>query len=329
MSGARPASHAGSWYTDDKEDLDSELGGYLARVPDSIDGIAIPPDGARVIIAPHAGYSYSGPAAAWAYKSLNLKDIKRVFILGPSHHVYLDGCALTSHATYSTPLGSLPIDLTATSALSATNKFTRMSPTTDSDEHSIEMHLPYTYKTLITHFGSQDAIPPVVPILVGGISTRKEKEFGVLLADYLDNPENAFIVSSDFCHWGDRFSYQHYTSSPTSAATQLSKYGKAPAGQPIWKSIEALDRRAIEAIETGVHDNFAEYLKETRNTVCGRHPIGVVMAGLEEVVRRRRERGVEANEATGRFKFVRYEQSSQCTKASDSSVSYASAFAVL
>ncbi|KAF3909281.1 hypothetical protein ABW20_dc0107276 [Dactylellina cionopaga] len=325
------ASHAGSWYTDDKDTLDKELTGYLAKVPDSIDGVGpIPPDGARIIIAPHAGYSYSGPAAAWAYKSLNLKDIKRVFILGPSHHVYLDGCALTTHTTYATPLGPLPIDTTTTHSLSQTGKFSRMSASTDSDEHSIEMHLPYTYKTLINHFGSQDSIPPVVPILVGSINTRKEKEYGQLLAEYLNDKENAFIVSSDFCHWGSRFSYQHYIPTSGSPIT-LGKYTKVPSNsQPIWQSIEQLDRAAIDAIETGSHEAFAAYLKETKNTVCGRHPIGVVMAGLEEVVKRRRESGGDVEDGkTGRFKFVRYEQSSQCTDPRDSSVSYASAFAIL
>lgn len=77
----------------------------------------------------HAGYSYSGPAAAWAYKSIDTTNMcvhilrrldtspsdkclrKRVFILGPSHHVYLDGCALSLCDEYETPVGVLPIDL--------------------------------------------------------------------------------------------------------------------------------------------------------------------------------------------------------------------------
>ncbi|KAK6527128.1 hypothetical protein TWF281_010321 [Arthrobotrys megalospora] len=76
MSGSRPASHAGSWYTDERDTLDRELSGYLSNVPSNIDGVGeIPPTGARIIIAPHAGYSYSGPAAAWAYKSLNLSNV--------------------------------------------------------------------------------------------------------------------------------------------------------------------------------------------------------------------------------------------------------------
>ncbi|KAF3918290.1 hypothetical protein ABW21_db0203838 [Orbilia brochopaga] len=316
---ARPASHAGSWYSDDRESLDRELTEYLARVPESIDVVGrIPPDGARVIIAPHAGYSYSGPAAAWAYKSLDLKDIQRVFILGPSHHVYLDGCALTAHTTYATPLGPLPIDTTTTATLAATGKFGTMSSSTDSDEHSIEMHLPYTYKILSSHF-PPSALPPITPILVGALSTVKEKEYGTLLAPYLADPSNAFIVSSDFCHWGSRFSYRRYLPSndtPVADATSLSGSG-TPAGQPIWQAIEQLDAAAIQAIETGSHDTFARYLRDTKNTVCGRHPIGVVMAGLE------------ASAQGARFKFIRYEQSSKCMSGSDSSVSYASAFAIL
>ncbi|KAK6349218.1 hypothetical protein TWF730_009970 [Orbilia blumenaviensis] len=333
MSNARPASHAGSWYSDDKAALDRELSGYLSNVPSSIDDVGeIPPAGARIIIAPHAGYSYSGPAAAWAYKSLNLTDIKRVFILGPSHHIYLDGCALTSHSTYDTPLGPLTIDTAANTALlqKASSKFSIMSQTADSDEHSIEMHLPYTYKTLINHFGTHDNIPPVVPILVGAINTASEKVYGNILAEYLDKPENAFIISSDFCHWGSRFSYQYYIPTPGGEGFALKRNSKTPpsGSQEIWKSIEELDKAAIDAIETGVHDNFAKYLRETKNTVCGRHPIGVIMAALEELVKARERNGEDVT-GKGKFKFVRYEQSSKCRRVEDSSVSYASAFAVL
>ncbi|KAF3101643.1 hypothetical protein TWF102_004882 [Orbilia oligospora] len=330
MTSIRPASHAGSWYSKDKNTLDSELSGYLSQVPSTIDGIGeIPPAGARVIIAPHAGYSYSGPAAAWAYKSLNLTNIKRVFILGPSHHIYINGCAVSSHGAYATPLGPLPIDTKATLDLIKTNSFSFMNQVVDSDEHSIEMHLPYTYKMLSTFFGPTD-IPPIVPILVGAINTETEEKYGKILSTHLDNPENAFIVSSDFCHWGSRFSYQYYIPQPGKDGMSLKSKGhKVPeGGQEIWKSIEGLDRAAIEAIESGKHENFVDYLSRTRNTVCGRHPIGVIMAGLEEVLKIRTERGEDV-EGKGLFKFVRYEQSSQCKSAEDSSVSYASAFAVL
>lgn len=71
------------------------------------------------------------------------------------------------------------------------------------------------------------------------------------------------------------------------------------------------------ACETGSHDAWLDVLAETGNTVCGRHPIGVVMAAMEVL------------KSDARFKFVRYERSSECAAVEDSSVSYASAFAVL
>jgi AmmeMemoRadiSam system protein B len=75
----------------------------------------------------------------------------------------------------------------------------------------------------------------------------------------------------------------------------------------------------MDAIETGKHDAFIQELQSTGSTVCGRHPIGVVMAGLESL----------EGEGKGKFKFVRYERSSDAMSYTDSSVSYASAYAVL
>ena len=64
------------------------------------------------VIAPHAGFSYSGPTAAYAYRHIDPTRVKRVFILGPSHHYYLPGCAVTRHRAYETPLGDLEVDAT-------------------------------------------------------------------------------------------------------------------------------------------------------------------------------------------------------------------------
>lgn len=70
---------------------------------------------------------------------------KRVFLLGPSHHFYLPGCALTRCDAYETPLGDLKIDTATVSELHKTGRFDKMSLQTDEDEHSLEMHLPYIY----------------------------------------------------------------------------------------------------------------------------------------------------------------------------------------
>ena len=100
---ARKATHAGSWYSSDRAELAGELAGWLSEAQATCGA-------ARAIIAPHAGYSYSGPTAAWAYKHIDRSGIRRVFLLGPSHHVHMSRCALTTCTQYSTPLGPLPID---------------------------------------------------------------------------------------------------------------------------------------------------------------------------------------------------------------------------
>lgn len=73
---------------------------------------------------------------------------KRVFLLGPSHHYYLTGCALSKCDTYETPLGNLKVDTETVAELHKKAKFDKMSVSQDEDEHSLEMHLPYIYKML-------------------------------------------------------------------------------------------------------------------------------------------------------------------------------------
>ncbi|CAI0444238.1 unnamed protein product [Linum tenue] len=301
MEVIRRASHAGSWYTDNPRKLEEELDGWLdaAGLPKSSD--------VRGVIAPHAGYSYSGRAAAYAFGNIDPTNISRVFLLGPSHHYYTPKCALSTATVYKTPIGDLPIDQEGNSdmfwithsvvplieELKATGKFELMDLRVDEAEHSMEMHLPYLAKVFKGHQVK------VVPILVGALNAESEAKYGKLLAKYIDDPKNFFSVSSDFCHWGTRFNYTHYDN----------KHGA------IHKSIEALDKMGMDIIETGDPDSFKNYLLEFDNTICGRHPISVFLH-------------MTKNCSTKiKIQFLRYEQSSQCKTMRDSSVSYASAAA--
>lgn len=337
----RKASHSGSWYTDDREELDESLSEWLSDVkPNSLpqplsvceikppsESLTLPIPHCRAIIGPHAGYSYSGPASAYAYKCIDTSNIERVFILGPSHHLYLDGCAVSACEEYETPLGNLKIDRAVTQELKSTGQFETMTLSQDEDEHSLEMHLPYIYKT----FAGKSI--QIVPILVGSINTSKENSYGKLLAPYLKDPRNFFVVSSDFCHWGTRFRYTYYRAAGTSLATSLTSRSPRSAVEtkPIHRSIRELDEDGIMAIThpwtkdgkkektaEQARNAFAEYLRETKNTVCGRHPIGVLLAALAELEK--------ADAVQSECRFTRYEQSSQCLTPQDSSVSYASAF---
>ncbi|KKZ63860.1 hypothetical protein EMCG_01813 [[Emmonsia] crescens] len=383
---SREATHAGSWYSDHEPTLSSQLDKWLAQVPDELPGIGpLPIPGARIIIAPHAGYAYSGPCAAWAYKALDLSQAKRIFLLGPSHHHHLSTLALPQLTSYSTPLSPEPLPLDTdliTHLLTINNnlnnpRFTTMSPPIDAAEHSLELHLPYIHHLLRTLYPSTPTAqyPPLVPMMVGSTSPATEAAFGALLAPYLADEANAFIISSDFCHWGLRFKYTYYvpetpspapglpltypslpvpsTASVEAATASIDAVARGGAFKVrnhiskggdcvplIHESISACDVACMKAISSGETGLFLDALKRTGNTVCGRHPIGVVMAGLEVVRKNMRKEGGGGGEdegesegegelQKGRFYFVRYERSSNVVAASDSSVSYVSAFAVL
>jgi AmmeMemoRadiSam system protein B len=157
--------------------------------------------------------------------------------------------------------------------------------------------------------------------MVGNTDARAEAHLGSLLAPYLSDPGNVFIISSDFCHWGSRFRYTYYQAPDGSPGKSLKSNSSIASDHPIHESIAAVDKESMDAVESGSHKTFLRQLKDTGNTVCGRHPIGVFLAAVEHA------EGL--GEGRGRFKFVRYERSSLVEDISDSSVSYASAFAIL
>ena len=274
------------------------------------------------LICPKCIHSFQSP---FSLCPSDMQIRRKVFLLGPSHHLYLSNCALSVHTHHTTPLGDLPLDLEIIAKLRSTGEFRDLTTPQDAAEHSLEMHLPYIYHILSKSFPPAQT-PSLVPIMVGSTSPTAEEKYGRILAPYLADPSCIFVISSDFCHWGSRFSYTYYLPSTTtdvSAGISLRK-SESPSDPPIFDSIGRIDRSAMQAIASGSHAEFLSDLRKTRNTVCGRHPIGVIMAAIEEA----RKQG-EVGEGKGRFHFVRYERSSEVEDARDSSVSYASAFAVL
>nr|ODN91208.1 protein MEMO1 [Cryptococcus depauperatus CBS 7841] len=289
----------------------------------------------KAIIAPHAGYSYSGPAAAWAYASVPTDRIKRVFLLGPSHHAYIPGVALSKFEAYDTPLGEIPLDLATIDELRKTNIFSDMKSKVDEEEHSLEMHLPYI------RFIFKEAGLKLIPILVGHLDATTSQKLSEVLSKYWDDKETFFIISSDFCHWGSRFSCTPYYSNPPplsnsvppvteSSATTVSagtpelirRFSPAAANPefPIWRSIQYMDHEGIEILrkpgERGAVQTWELYLERTKNTICGRNPITVLLNLVQYFYK---DRSVNPE-----FTFVRYEQSSKCMTGKDSSVSYVS-----
>ena len=148
-------------------------------------------------------------------------------------------------------------------------------------------------------------------------------------------PENMTWI---FCTRGTRFSYTFYypTQLPCENPTRLGKSGVQPTpSHPIHASITALDHEAMDilALEPGnektadqAHSEFENYLVRTKNTICGRHPIGLLLSALAGIQETRA--GDSATEDTT-LHWVKYAQSSACRSVQDSSVSYASAYVVI
>jgi len=185
-SPTRLASHAGSWYSQVPHTLAEQLNSWLGTAAKTVER-------AKALICPHAGYSYSGPTAAWAYKHLNPEGTRRVVLLGPSHHFYLDGCALPFAASYQTPLGEIPIDQAAVSALRQFRLYQDLASDTEEEEHSLEMQLPY-----IRHaYAGKDI--SLVPVLVGQLQPRQEEAYARSLLPLFEDAQTVFVISSDFC----------------------------------------------------------------------------------------------------------------------------------
>lgn len=303
----RRAHYAGKWYNGIEGDLDAELTTNLANV--DINSQLDSDVAVRGLVGPHAGYSYSGPTAAHAYKHLNSalrsETITTILVLHPSHHVYLNGCALSGADKIETPIGDIPVASELRKEIWKTEAFSIMSQTTDENEHSGELHYPYIAKSIkeAKAFGRVK----ILPIMVGSINTTQEEQFGRILKDIIARNDTITVISTDFCHWGSRFQYQPI---PSSADKEI----------PIFEYISELDRAGMNFIEMQEPGAFATYIRKTRNTICGRHPLSVWLHAVSQ--------NKESETEKLSIKFVRYAQSSQVRSMGESSVSYASAVAI-
>ena len=197
----RPATQANRFYTGDAKELSKEVDSLLALHR----GETVYRDVAALIV-PHAGYYFSGNVAAAAYMSVPRdKQYKRIFLLGPSHHEWLDGASVNTEADYyATPLGQVKVDHDVAVALTEADSVFRYEPRAHDREHCLEVQLPFQQR----RFGgdgkstqtSEDSVPPIVPIIISTNDFQKLKRIAEALKPYLTD-ENLFIVSSDFSHY--------------------------------------------------------------------------------------------------------------------------------
>lgn len=183
----RRAAVAGRFYPADPVELRRTIEGFLADVR--------PPTGPapKAIIAPHAGYPYSGPIAASAYAQLRSAQeaIKRVVLLGPSHYVAVAGLAAPSVEFFATPLGLVTIDTEGVCKLGSLPQVVVLDEA-HAAEHSLEVQLPFL-QVVLGDF-------KVVPLAVGEASME---EIGEVLETLWGGPETRFVISSDLSHYLD------------------------------------------------------------------------------------------------------------------------------
>ncbi len=186
MSQVRMPAVAGLFYPDDPAELRQTVLSFLAR---AAPGLVVP----KALIAPHAGYIYSGPVAASAYAQLKpvKQVIQRVVLLGPSHRLPFSGLAVSAAATFATPLGDIAVDREAVESIQELRQV-QVLEAAHAMEHSLEVHLPFLQLALAEF--------RLVPLVVGDATPAEVAE----VIEFLwGGRETLIVVSTDLSHYHD------------------------------------------------------------------------------------------------------------------------------
>lgn len=230
----RPSPIAGQWYPGNPDRLARDIDAYLAKAPPvTIAGQIVG------LIVPHAGYVYSGPIAACAFRLVQGMTFERVFVISPMHHVYKDPILTSAHDAYSTPLGTIPVDR---EILEALEQHLSLSATRRDPEHSLEIELPFLQRVLKGTF-------KLVPLMLRDQTYEVAETVGKAVAEVVGEDAGSvlLVASSDLSHF--------YTK------VQAEKLDRVMLDQ-----IEAFDPEAVIRIED-----------EGRAFACGRAAIAAVL----------------------------------------------------
>jgi AmmeMemoRadiSam system protein B len=241
MQTVRTPAVAGLFYPADTVELHAQVRQFLNQIEPPA---GLPP---KAIIAPHAGYIYSGPIAASAYARLKaVRDtITRVVLLGPSHRVGFRGIAVSGMAAFDTPLGRIPVDQEAVE-LAQHLPGVGFLEQAHAQEHSLEVHLPFLQEVLRDF--------KLVPLVVGD---ARPAEVGAVLEALWGGPETLIVVSSDLSHYHD-YQTARRLDSETSRAIETLRFeeigyeqacGRNPVNGLLWVAqrkglhVETIDLR--------------------------------------------------------------------------------------
>jgi AmmeMemoRadiSam system protein B/AmmeMemoRadiSam system protein A len=243
----RQPAVAGAFYPAQPEELAKMIDGFLAQAnPPAIPGEI------RALVVPHAGYIYSAPVAAVAYKAIEGKPFKTVVLIGNSHREGYDGASVYNHGKFRTPLGDAEIDSELADRLIAANPkmFYRESP--HIPEHSLEVQVPFLQKVLGRF--------KLVPILLGTVSREAADILGDALAANA-GPDVLVMASTDMSHY------------------------------PPYDHANFADRKVADAIVSGSEDNLERTIRQLESMgvpkaatfLCGEGATKAVMRYAEKV----------------------------------------------
>lgn len=180
----RPAV-AGMFYPDNPALLRQTVDDFVAAAtPPSLENV-------QAVIAPHAGYVYSGPVASFAYRLLAMQSAPpaRIYLFGPAHRAWFQGVAVGNFDGFATPLGVMPVDTAVVSALVERDPWFQPLGQPHQGEHCLEVQLPFL----------QCLWPavPIVPLLFGDVNP----EVVARVIDTVLEPKDLIVVSSDLSHY--------------------------------------------------------------------------------------------------------------------------------
>jgi hypothetical protein len=234
MSRVRKPAVAGSFYDGDPGRLRDQVDLLLTQAEDKDLKGAI-----RALVSPHAGYMYSGLAAAVGYKALRGSTYDAVLMVGPSHRESFDGVSIYPGDAYRTPLGDVPIHKEIRAALAAKSPVFVLSDVGHRSEHCLEVQLPFLQRVL-GEFS-------FVPMIVGNQSKEICLSLGTAIAEVARGKNILLVASSDLSH------YHPYTTAVS------------------------LDRSVIDQVESFDELALMEQIETERVEACGGGPVVSVM----------------------------------------------------
>ena len=189
---SRPSPIVGHWYSGNSRQLSASVDGYIqAAILPKIEGEII------AIIAPHAGYIYSGPVAGYAYAAIQRMTPDLVAVISPMHHPHFEPLLTSGHEAYETPLGAIPIDRKSVKEVNdrlESEGHIGITAIRKDQEHALEIQLPFLQRSLKNAFS-------LLPIMVRDQGVKVTRALGLALATVLKNKKSLLVASTDLSHF--------------------------------------------------------------------------------------------------------------------------------